>query len=42
MAEQLILFSDQTQFILTSSTDNLTPKTATVVVATEFESSDAA
>ena len=43
MAEQLILFSDQTQFILTSSSVlTLTPKTATVVVATEFESSDAA
>ena len=43
MAEQLILFSDQTQFVLTSSSVlTLTPKTATVVVATEFESSDAA
>ena len=43
MAEQLILFSDQTQFILTSSSVlTLTPRTATVVVATEFESSDAA
>jgi len=36
------LFSDQTQFVLTSSSDALTPKTANVVVATEFESSDAA
>jgi len=42
MGEQLILFSDQTQFVLTSSSDALTPKTANVVVATEFESSDAA
>ena len=39
MGEQLILFSDQTQFILSSSSDTLTPKTANVVVATEFESS---
>ena len=42
MGEQLILFSDQTQFVLTSSSDALTPKTANVVVATEFESSDQA
>ena len=42
MGEQLILFSDQTQFVLSSSADNLTPKTANVLVATEFESSDAA
>ena len=42
MGEQLILFSDQTQFVLTSSADNLTPKTANVIVATEFESSAAA
>ena len=42
MGEQLILFSEQTQFILSSSADNLTPKTANVLVATEFESSDAA
>ena len=42
MGEQLILFSDQTQFVLTSSSDTLTPKTANVVVATEFESSDSA
>jgi len=41
MGEQLILFSDRTQFVLTSSSVlTLTPKTATVVVATEFESSD--
>ena len=40
MGEQLILFSEQTQFVLTSSADNLTPKTANVIVATEFESSD--
>ena len=42
MGEKLILFSDQTQFVLTASADNLTPKTANVIVATEFESSDAA
>ena len=42
MGEKLILFSDQTQFVLTASSDNLTPKTANVIVATEFESSDAA
>ena len=40
MGEQLILFSEQTQFVLASSADNLTPKTANVIVATEFESSD--
>ena len=39
MGEQLILFSDQTQFVLESSADNLTPKTANVIVATEFENS---
>ena len=38
--QELILFSDQTQFVLTSSTDNLTPKSANVVVVTEFESDD--
>ena len=42
MGEQLILFSEQTQFVLTSSSDALTPKTANIIVATEFESSDAA
>ena len=42
MGEQLILFSDQTQFVLSSSADNMPPKTANVLVATEFESSDAA
>ena len=42
MGEKLILFSEQTQFVLSSSADNLTPKTANVLVATEFESSDAA
>ena len=42
MGEKLVLFSDQTQFVLTSSADNLTPKTANVLVATEFESSSAA
>jgi len=40
MGEQLILFSEQTQFVLSSSADNLTPTTANVLVATEFESSD--
>ena len=39
MGEQLILFSDQTQFILESSSDTLTPKTANVIVTTEFENS---
>jgi len=38
--QELILFSDQTQFVLTSSTDNLTPDSANVVVVTEFESDD--
>ena len=38
--QELILFSDQTQFILSSSTDNLTPRTANVTVLTEFESDD--
>ena len=38
--QELILFSDQTQFVLTSSTDVLTPRTANVVVVTEFESDD--
>ena len=38
--QELVLFSDQTQFVLTSSTDNLTPRTANVVVVTEFESDD--
>ena len=42
IGEKLILFSDQTQFVLTSSAENLTPKTANVLVATEFESSSAA
>jgi len=42
MGERLILFSEQTQFTLTSSADNLTPKSANVLVATEFESSAAA
>ncbi len=38
MGEQLILFSEQTQFVLTASDDALTPKTANIIVATEFES----
>ena len=42
MGEMLILFSEQTQFVLASSADNLTPKTANVIVVTEFESSAAA
>ena len=42
MGEKLILFSDQTQFNLTSSSDSLTPKSANVIVATEFESTDQA
>ena len=42
MGEQLILFSDQSQFILSSSSDSLTPKTANILVATEFDSSDIA
>ena len=42
MGERLFLFSEQTQFTLTSSADNLTPKSANVLVATEFESSAAA
>jgi len=42
MGEQLILFSEQTQFVLSSSSDTLTPLTANVLVATEFESSDQA
>jgi len=42
MGEKLILFSDQTQFVLSSSSDSLTPKTANILVATEFESSDSA
>tara|TARA_Y100001972_G_scaffold129167_1_gene194809 strand:- start:2809 stop:5280 length:2472 start_codon:yes stop_codon:yes gene_type:complete len=39
MGEQLILFSDQTQFVLSASDDALTPKTANILVATEFENS---
>jgi len=42
MGEQLILFSEQTQFVLESSADSLTPKTANVIVTTEFENSTAA
>ena len=37
MGQELILFSDQTQFVLSASSDSLTPKTANVNVATEFE-----
>ena len=42
IGEKLILFSEQTQFVLSSSADNLTPKTANVIVATEFESNQEA
>ena len=42
MGEKLILFSEQTQFNLTSSSDSLTPTTANVIVTTEFESTDSA
>ena len=42
MGERLILFSEQTQFVLSSSADNLTPSTANVLVQTEFESNAAA
>jgi len=42
MGEKLILFSEQTQFVLSSSADNLTPSTANVLVQTEFESNAAA
>jgi len=42
VGEKLILFSDQTQFVLSSSADNLTPSTANVLVQTEFESNTAA
>ena len=36
MGEQLVLFSDQTQFVLTSSSDALTPKTANAVSYTHL------
>ena len=42
MGEKLALFSEQTQFVLSSSADNLTPSTANVLVQTEFESNAAA
>ena len=42
MGEKLILFSDETQFVLSSSSDTLTPKSANVIVSTEFESTDEA
>mgnify|MGYP003133580341 FL=1 len=38
MGEELILFSEKAQFILKASDDTLTPKTAYIVVATEFNS----
>lgn len=37
-AEQLLLFGDQTQFILGSANDLLTPKTATITQTTDFRS----
>jgi hypothetical protein len=37
--EQLLLFSDQTQFVMTSDDQLLTPETASIVVTTRFESS---
>ena len=42
MGEKLILFSEQTQFVLSASSDNLTPSSANVLVQTEFESNAAA
>tara|TARA_B100000902_G_scaffold42852_2_gene50583 strand:+ start:1203 stop:4013 length:2811 start_codon:yes stop_codon:yes gene_type:complete len=36
MGEELILFSEKAQFILKASDDTLTPKTAYIAVATEF------
>ena len=38
MGEQLILFSENTQFVLSASDDSLTPKTANILVSTAFES----
>ena len=37
-AEQLLLFGDQSQFILGSANDLLTPKTATITQTTDFRS----
>jgi len=38
MGEQLIIFSENSQFILSSSGDSLTPETANILVSTAFES----
>lgn len=38
VGKQLIIFSDETQFILSASSDSLTPTSANLVVATEFVS----
>jgi len=38
MGEELILFSEKAQFTLKASDDTLTPKTAYIVVSTEFDS----
>ncbi len=38
MGEQLIIFSENTQFVLSASDDSLTPKTANILVSTAFES----
>tara|TARA_Y100001963_G_scaffold133724_1_gene193624 strand:- start:216 stop:2978 length:2763 start_codon:yes stop_codon:yes gene_type:complete len=38
MGEELIIFSEETQFIFSSSSDSLTPKTANILVSTEFTS----
>ena len=42
VGKQLIVFSDETQFILSASSDSLTPKSANLVVSTEFVSSNKA
>ena len=38
MGEQLIIFSENTQFVLSASDDSLTPKTANILVSTAFVS----
>tara|TARA_R100001443_G_scaffold4319_1_gene12764 strand:+ start:621 stop:3179 length:2559 start_codon:yes stop_codon:yes gene_type:complete len=38
MGEELIIFSEETQFVFASSSDSLTPKTANILVSTEFAS----
>lgn len=42
MGEELILFSEKSQFILKASEDSLTPKSTYIVVATEFDSNTTA